>query len=423
MINFKQALNIILETTEVLQPQDVNILSALDYVLAEDIYSNTDIPHFDNSAIDGYAVIAEDTKGATKDNPKILEIIEELPAGYLPTKELKNTTAIKIMTGAIIPKNADAVIMVEDTEILATDPKKVKVFKEVSKGENIRLKGENVKKGELVISKGQILNPGKISMLASLNIQKVKVYRRPTVGILVTGDELVELDEELSEGKVRNSNTYGLYAQVTKYGGIPINLGIARDNIIELRDKIKSAIYSVPSTINHQLSTINYKLSTSYDILLISAGISVGEYDFVKNVLSELSGEIKFWQIAQKPGKPLAFGKINNTLIFGLPGNPVSSMVCFEMYVRPCLLKMQGKNFEPQQVTATIKEKITKKKGLRYFVRVKLNRTENGYEAITTGPQGSGILKSMVLADGLLILPEDVEVANPGDKFLVQLFQ
>lgn len=402
MINFEQALNIILENTKVLEPENINILSALDYVLSEDIYSNTDIPPFDNSAMDGYAVIAQNTQGITKDNPKIFEIIEDLPAGYLPTKELKIATAIKIATGAIIPKNVDAVVMVEDTELLSTDDKKqVMVLKEVSKGENIRLKGEDVKKGELVISKGQILNPGKIGMLASLNIQEVKVIRKPRVGILATGDELIEIGEKLSEGKIRNSNTYSLYAQVIKYSGVPINLGIARDNTDELIKKITS--------------------QRNYDILLISAGISVGEYDFVKDVLSKLGGEIKFWQVAQKPGKPLAFGKMNGKLIFGLPGNPVSSMVTFELYVRPCLLKMQGKNVEAQQVTATIKEKITKKKGIRYFIRVKLNKIEQSYEAISTGPQGAGILKSMILADGLLILPEEIEIANPGDKFWVQL--
>lgn len=401
MIDFEQALKIVLENTKVLEPEEVNILSALNYVLAEDVYSDIDIPPFNNSAVDGYAVISSDTKGAKKDTPKILEIIEDLPAGYLPTKELKNGTTVKIMTGAMIPKNADAVVMVEDTEKFQQGGKQlVKIFKEVNKGDNIRLKGEDVKKGELVISKGQVLTPARIAILAALNIQKIKVVRRPKVAILATGDELVELGEELSEGKIRNSNTYGIYAQVTKYGGVPINLGIAKDTKDEIKKKISSVIC---------------------DVLVISAGISVGEYDIVKDVLFELGGEIKFWKVAQRPGKPFAFGKINDKIVFCLPGNPVSSMVTFELYVRPCLLKMQGKNYEPQLISAIVKEKITKKKGFRYFLRVKLNKTENGYEATTTGPQGSGILKSMVLADGLLILPEEVEVVNPGDKFFVQL--
>jgi molybdopterin molybdotransferase len=307
------------------------------------------------------------------------------------------------MTGAPIPKGADSVVMVEDTEKVsglgpqASGKKEyVRIFREVKKGENARYAGEDVRKGEAVIRKGDILKSGYIGMLASLGVSKIKVYRKPKAAILATGDELVEINQRLVPGKIRNSNAYSLYSQVIRAGAFPILLGIARDEKEDLRSKIKKGLKA--------------------DMLLVSGGISVGDYDFVKDVLGELGTQMKFWRVAMKPGKPLAFGMMGKISVFGLPGNPVSSMVTFEQFVRPALLKMAGaREIFRFHLPAIFREDFQKKKGLRYFLRVVLENKNGTLYASLTGPQGSGILKSMVLANGIMELPEELENLRPGD--------
>ena len=330
MISVRQAREIILKNIFPLKQSElIKIESALGRVCALEIRSKENIPPFDNSAMDGFAVRAEDLKGSTRKSPKILEVMGNLAAGYTTGKTIRPGEAIRIMTGAPLPKGADSVVMVEDTEKVKSQKSKVKnkeefvkIFKDVEKGENVRYAGEDVEKGETVISKGSILKSGHIGMLASLGFSQVKVFSRPQVAILATGDELVQIKQKLAPGKIRNSNSYSLYSQVLKAGAFPILLGIARDNRKDLEAKITQGL--------------------SADMLIVSGGVSVGDYDFVKDVLKDLGTDMKFWRVAMKPGKPLAFGMMRRTPVFGLPGNPVSSMVAFEQFARPAVLKMSG---------------------------------------------------------------------------------
>lgn len=399
MIKVEKALEIVLSSIQTLPPERVKLLSSLDRVLVEDIYSNLDLPPFDNSAMDGYALIASETKRASLSNPKILDILEDLPAGQTTTKEIKRGTAIRIMTGAPIPKGADAVIMVEHTQ---SENSKVTIFKEVRELENIRQVGEDVKKGDLVMTRGSVIRAAELGILASLGLTEVNVVRSPRVAILATGNELVDPGKNLSPGKIRSSNSYTIYAQVLRYGGIPVNLGIAKDDPDEVKDRIESGLTS--------------------DMVLTSGGVSVGKYDIVKDALAELGIEIKFWKVAMKPGKPLLFGLIRGTPVFGLPGNSVASMVSFEQFVRPAILKMSGgRQLRKPEILATTKEDIRKKPGSRHFIRGRVKVVNGRYEVRMTGPQGSGILSSMTLANALIVIPEDVTLVKSGQEVRLQL--
>jgi molybdopterin molybdotransferase len=400
MIKVATALRIVLGGIKTLDSEVIKLTGVLGRVLAENIHSDSDIPGFDNSAMDGYAVISCDTQDVSKDKPKVLEVIGEIKAGDIPKRILKPHQAIRIMTGALIPKGADGVVMVEDTQ--RVDKNKVKIFKETAIGENIRKAGEDVKKGELVIPYGTLLKSAHIGLLASLGKAKVKVTRKPKVAILATGDEVVDVGEKLKPGKIRSSNTYTLYAQIIKSGGIPKNLGIAKDRPLELEKKIK--------------------LGLDCDLIVTSGGVSVGDYDLVKVILAKLGTNIKFWKIAMRPGKPLVFGTFKDKLVFGLPGNPVSSMVSFEIFVRPAILKMLGQKYNDRkkEVEAQVEEEIKKKPGFKYFLRANTRWHQGRYFTKTTGPQGSGILKSMALANSLVILSEDAEFIKRGEKVNVR---
>lgn len=400
MISVDEALNAILEKVSVLEAEEVHILEAPGKALAQDIYSPNEIPPFTNSAMDGYAVIAGDTYGASKEKPVVLEIIEDLPAGAVPSKKITGGKTAKIMTGAVLPEGADSVVMVEETE---SADGRVKIFSSVAKDENIRLAGEDVKKDSLVLKKGTYIKPAVVGMLASLGFSKVKAVRKPKVAVIATGDELIEPGERLTPGKIRNSNSYSISAQVLQLGAEPLNLGIARDNPEYIEKKIREGLLKS-------------------DILITSAGVSVGEYDFVKDVMKKIGVEPVFWRIAMRPGKPLSFGIYEKKPVFGLPGNPTSSMISFDQFVRPAILKMAGfSDFKRRYVMAVLKEDIKKRKDLRHFIRVILSEEKGEWTAATTGPQGSGILTSMVLANGLLILPEELEIARAGTKLPVQL--
>lgn len=409
MINIDAALKVVLKETKALNTETVKLTDSLKRVLGEDIYAQVDIPGFDNSAMDGYALRASDTKGASKNNFKLLEVITDLKAGDVTQKILKANQAARIMTGAPIPKGTDGVIMVEDTKSQFPNSKPpgkeyVKIYKEVKPGENIRKRGEDIKKGELIIKKGTLLHPAHIGILTSLGKAQIKVTRKPKVAILATGDELVDIDEKLAPAKVRSSNTYILYTQVLKCGGIPKNLGIAKDNSKQLEKKITQGL--------------------DCDIILTSGGVSVGKYDFVKDVLARLGTNIRFWKVAMRPGKPLVFGLIKGILIFGLPGNPVSSMVSFEVFVRPAILKMLGQtNAEIKEADAVLEEDITKKKGIRYFLRAQTRWEDGACFTRTSGPQGSSILKSMASANSLIILPEELEFVEKGTPVTVRFLE
>jgi molybdopterin molybdotransferase len=349
--------------------------------------------------MDGYVLRSEDVQKASPNHPVRLEVVEDLPAGFRSTKTVEKGKAIRIMTGAPIPKEADTVIPVEETK---KEDGFVLIFRAAAPGENIRKSGEDVKEGDRVISKGDTIRPAEVGMLASVGRSFVYVFQRPLVAILCTGDELVDVDGDLDEVKIISSNSYTLGAQVRDCGAIPLQLGIAKDRKEEIAEKLRQGIRA--------------------DVLISSAGVSVGDYDFVKDVMKDLGMEMVFWKVAMRPGQPLAFGTIGGKPVFGLPGNPVSSMISFEQFVRPSLLKMMGRRqlFRPV-IEAILKEEIKKMTGRRFFIRGTVSFEKNQYFVTTTGEQGSGILRSMVKANGLIVIPEDQEMVRAGDKVKVQL--
>jgi molybdopterin molybdotransferase len=400
LTRLEDAQKTVLAAAQPLGLEKVSLLQALGRVLADDIIAPRDNPPWDNSAMDGFAVRAEDIKQEHAiAKPVELAIIEDVPAGKMPVKTVGPGQAIRIMTGAPIPKGADTIIKVEDTE-----PSKeiVRVFKPEARGANIRPQGEDVKKGECIIAKGAQLRSAEVGMLAILAKAFVPVYQQPRVAILATGDELADLDERLPDDKIINSNSYGLAAAVMEAGGVPVLLGIARDQPEALKKKIADGLTA--------------------DILVLSGGVSMGDYDFTKAVFKELGAEMNFWKLAIRPGQPLAFGKIQGKLAFGLPGNPVSSMVTFEQLVRPAVLKLGGHRQHSRPVLqAVFQERFSKRPDRRHFLRGVLRKEDGVLTVRTTGDQGSGILTSMVKANCLIDVPVETEKLNPGDLVNVQV--
>jgi molybdopterin molybdotransferase len=400
MLSVEEALERVLGAFHPLEPERVPILEVLGRVLAGDVHADVDVPPHANSSMDGYAVRAADTAGAGRRAPVRLRVVGELAAGYVTGTAVAPGTAIRIMTGAPIPPGADAVVRVEDT---AAAGEWVEVCAEVPVDQYVRPAGEDVRRGEVVLRRGTIIRPQEVGMLATLGQSQVPVTRRPRVAILATGDEVVEIDAPLAPGKIRNANSFSNAAQVVKHGGTPVMLGIARDRVEELTEKISAG------------------LAQGVDLFLTSGGVSVGDFDLVKDVLAA-EGEINFWRVRMKPGKPLAFGRIGGVPVLGLPGNPVSVMVSFEMFVRPAILKMLGvPRWERPTVEATLMDGVKHKDSRRHYLRVRVEAHEGGYRAYLTGGQGSGILSSMVKANGLAIIPEDWTHAEAGARVSVIL--
>jgi molybdopterin molybdotransferase len=399
MISVEAALSRILAAIRPLGLEKVNLLDALGRVIGEDIVASRPIPPKDNSAMDGYALRSADSRGASPEKPVVLDVIEDIPAGAIPRKRVGQGQAARIMTGAPVPVGADAVMRMEDTE---KDGQAVKVFVEATVGQDVRLAGEDVRTGETVISCGDMIRPAEIGMLAALGRSFISVYQKPLIAILATGDELVDVDEHPSPWQIISSNSYALAAQVLDCGAIPLQIGIAKDTREDLMAKLHSALRA--------------------DLIISSGGVSVGDYDLVKDIMKEVGNRMQFWQVAMRPGKPLAFGAMKGVPLFGLPGNPVSSMVSFEQFVRPSILKMMGhRNLFRKTIRALLKESIDKKKGTRHFIRARITFEDGRYRAVSTGEQGSGILKSMVHANGLIVLPEDAASVKAGDMVTVQL--
>jgi len=395
MLSVEEALERVLSPFQPLPPERIPILETLGRVMTEDVFADMDVPPLANTAMDGYAVRAEDTARASRENPVRLRIIDNLTAGRTTQVAVSTGCAIRIMTGVPIPPGADAVVQFEDTD---QGGEWVAIFKGVETGTNVRLAGEDVKKGELILPRGTEIRPQEVGMLAALGRKEAWVHRRPRVAILATGDELIEIDAPWSPGKIHNSNSYSIVAQVIRYGGFPLMLGIARDDEGELTSKVREG------------------LGKGADLFLTSGGVSMGDFDIVKKVLAA-EGKMGFWRVRIKPGKPLAFGQIGGVLLLGLPGNPVSAMVTFELFARPAILKMQGKTrLEKPIIEAKLMDAVPHKDKRRHYLRVIVERQGREYKAHLTGDQGSGILLSMVRSQGLAIIPEDVDHLPAGTK-------
>ena len=399
MITLEKALEIVLSEARVLPPERVKLLSSLGRVLAEDVYSSFDIPNFDRAAMDGYAVIARDTTSASPNHPVTLKVVDEAPAGFEVRSSITSGEAIGIMTGAILPKGADAVVMVEDTRLEGNE---VRIFRSVKEGENVGFSGEDVRKGEMVLSRGTLIRPQEVGMLASLGKTEVYVVRRPKVAIISTGSELMEPGESLKKGKVYDSNSFALFSQVISCGGEPRRIGIVPDDKRKLLSKIREGLSS--------------------DILILSGGVSMGKYDLVKEVLEEAGVKMLFWKVAVKPGKPTFFGIKDHTLVFGLPGYPVSSMINFENLVRPAIFSILGRSdYKRLKIRATLKRKIKNTSRRKNFIRVRLVEENGKYWAIPSPSQKSGVLKSMTWANGIVVLPEEVKILEEGKEVVVEV--
>ncbi|MFN2271048.1 MAG: gephyrin-like molybdotransferase Glp [Anaerolineae bacterium] len=392
VLSVEEALARILATVHVLEAERVELLQAAGRVLAESVAADRDIPPLTNSAMDGYAVRGVDLEA----QPLIrLQVIGEVAAGYVSDLVVEAGQAMRIMTGAPVPAGADTVVRFEDTE---SDDDAVVILNVPHSGANVRQAGEDVRAGQVVLEPGAVLRPQEIGMLAAVGCAAVAVVRRPRVAILATGDEVVPPDQPPGPGQIRDANSYTVAAQVQEAGGVPLLLGVACDREALVRQGMREA------------------LERKADFVITSGGVSVGDFDLVKQVLAA-EGKMHFWSLNMKPGRPLAFGVVDSIPLLGLPGNPVAAMISTELFARPALLKMQGfADWSRPTVRAHLAQPIARKDGRRHYLRVQLRETESGYEATLTGDQGSGILNSLIQADGLAIIPEDVDHLHVGTE-------
>jgi len=398
VLSVEEALKQILATVRVLESERVPTLEAIDRVLGEPVMADRDIPPLANAAMDGYAVRGADVTKA----PVRLETTGEVAAGHLPDVRVEPGTAVRIMTGAPIPQGADTVVRFEDTR---SADGAVEVLKAYRSGKNVRRAGEDVKAGQEVLTPGKILRPQEIGMLAAVGQTDVAVIRRPRVAIMATGDEVVPPTDAPGPGQIRDANSYTVAAQVRRYGGVPLLLGVVHDEQDLVRQGMRAA------------------LERGADFLITSGGVSVGDFDLVKQVLAA-EGEMGFWSLNMKPGRPLAFGLIDGVPLLGLPGNPVAAMISTALFARPAIMKMQGiKDWNWPSVQARLVEPITRKDERRHYLRVKLRETPEGLEASLTGDQGSGILNSLVQADGLAVIPEDNSYFAAGTEVKILLLR
>jgi molybdopterin molybdotransferase len=405
LMSVDDALKHILEDLPAVGTETIALDDALGRVLAADAVATSDQPPFDTSSVDGYAVIAADVEQA----PVTLDVVMDIPAGSFPSQTLLRGQAARIMTGAPMPAGADAIVMVEDTDTdwqagsHTTLAPRVTIRRAAPLGANVRLTGENIRTGQAVITAGTHLAPAHIGVLASIGATRLEVMRRPRAVIMTSGDEVVPPEETPGRGQIRDSNNAMIAALVRQYGGEPVVLPIAPDRLEDVRAMFRAALDHNP------------------DLLISSAGVSVGTADFIRVVLDEI-GKVNFWRINLRPGKPLAYGSVAGKPFFGLPGNPVSAMVTFEVFVRSALLKMQGRRDAPAALRVIVDEDMTSD-GRRSFLRVKLTRRDGRLYATSTGTQSSGALISMVLADALLIVPEGVREVPRGTELEARLLR
>ena len=397
MISVRDALDRVLDSLPRLAGEQVALTAARGRVLGETILAPRDVPPFRNSAMDGYAVRSADVAAARADRAVRLRVAETVAAGAVASQPVASGVAIRIMTGAPMPDGADAVVRVEDTSE-SGDGVDVRVG--VTAGANVRNAGEDLRAGDTVLEPGRVLRPADIGLLASLGLAMVRVMRRARVAILSTGDELVEVGQPLGPGQIVNSNAYTLAAAVEEAGGEAVLMGVVRDQPELIRAAFATAITA--------------------DLVLSTGGVSVGSFDYVRPMLAELGYRERFWKVAQKPGKPLTFGLCGPTPVFGLPGNPVSSLVCFYLYVLPALRTMMGlERVHLPSTAATLAATVTKTTGLTEFVRCSLEGAPDAYRARSTGTQSSGVLRSLSLGYGLIVGPPDADVLPAGARVRV----
>ena len=407
MLTPTEAARLILEHIAPLPAMRRSLREALDLVLAEDVASPIDLPPWDNSAMDGYAARGGDVAGASPERKVVLAVVESVAAGQFPARPIGPGQATRIFTGAPLPAGADTVVRQEDTE--GGGPDRVTVVTGRDARKNVRYRGEDIRKGEIVLPAGTPLGPAQLGVLASIAQGAPLVHRAPRVAFMGSGDEIVDLDrsaEILAGKKIATSNSYTLHALIRRAGGIPVDLGLARDTKDSLRQHLGGAG------------------ARDADLLVTTAGVSVGEHDFVREVLAELGCDMKLWRIRMRPGAPLGFGLLDRTPWIGLPGNPVSTMVTFELFVRPAIRRLLGHRLPFRRTVAVcVGEPITLGPKLRHFLRavVRPEGAGGGLVARLTGPQGSGILTSMARANALLIVPENRAEVSTGETLTALL--
>lgn len=395
MPSFEEARVLIMQDVRTLSEERVSLLGSRGRTLSQDIFAPWNLPSCSNSAMDGYAVRASDCNRGG-----LLTVIDYVPAGACAGKSLELQTAIRIMTGAPIPDGADSVVPLEH---VAETERGVVVQHKVAPGQNVRFAGEDIREGDLVLARGTPIQAKEIGVLASLGFTQVPLYRRPTVAILATGDELLEAGEIPQHGKIINSNSYFLAAAVEAIGGVPILLGIADDNVESHREKLS--------------------LGLNADVLITSAGVSVGDRDLVRNVLTELGVQEIFWRVEVKPGRSFAYGIKGETRVFALPGNPVATVLTFEEFVVPALLKMMGHQIiVGQNFEAELQHEMPKPDVRTRLVRMRVEIRNGRYVALSAGKQDTGSVKSLLNANAIAVIPPEQDVLGPGDLVTIHFF-
>jgi len=399
-ISLEEALDILLKENNQTEPIHVPLLDSLGSVLAEDIVSDMNMPPFNKSPLDGYAVRAEDIQGASQETPVTLQVIDFVPAGHVSSQKLEKGEAIRIMTGAKIPEGADVVVRFEDTEF--TD-KEVKIYTPLCSNSNISKLGEDMKIGDIVMKKGMPIDAPEIGILATLGKSFVQVYRKPRVAILPTGDELVDIQEVLTDGKIRNSNSYTIAAQIKKIGAKPLMLGICDDGIEAIKEKLKSAL-------------------SWADIIITTGGVSVGDCDLVKEAFQQVGAEMLFWRVRMKPGTPIAVAKYENKLLFGLSGNPAAAYITFEQFVRPIILKKMGREkYKLMKVESILESSFSKISNQNRFVRANTYYRDGKYYTQFPSKHSSGVLSSLSGTNSLFYIPSGTGPYKEGQNIIVQL--
>ncbi len=394
MLTVEEALAQILAFVRPLETEAVDVVGALGRVLAEDVVSDREIPPWANSSMDGYALRAVDSGAGAA-----LRVVEHIATGRMPTRRLAVGEAARIFTGAPLPEGADAVVPQEDVD---ADGDRVALRGRVAPGAYVRSAGEDMRVGDRVLDPGHVLGSAEIGLLATLGRTQARVYRRPRVAILSTGDEIADLGATPRPGQIPNTNTYSLWAQVLEAGGVPLSLGVVPDRLDAIEERVRRA--------------------ADADVVVSSAGVSVGDHDHVRAALERAGARLHLWRVSMRPGKPITFGSLGRRPVFGLPGNPVSAMVTFELFVRPALLTLAGRRRvgRPRLVCRAL-ERIDNPGSRRGYLRVTLSQLNGGFGARLTGEQGSAILRSMVRADGLAVVPGDTAIETGEEVEVILL--